>query len=115
MSTYYLDEAYVEVTRQLFTTYEANARRLVERKLPLPAHSYVLKCSHAFNIPDSRGAVRGLGVGAVVGVDASAGPRRGHVVGGSPGGAWTSAGRHSGSGTAVGRPAAGDADDERHS
>jgi glycyl-tRNA synthetase len=57
LSTYYLDEADVEVHRQLFETYEAQAERLVEQGLALPAHNYVLRCSHAFNVLDSRGAV----------------------------------------------------------
>lgn len=57
MSTYYLDEADVEANRQLFAIYEAEAQRMIERGLPLPAHNYVLKCSHAFNVLDSRGAV----------------------------------------------------------
>jgi glycyl-tRNA synthetase len=57
MSRYYLDEADVEMTRNLFDLYGAEAERLLARALPIPAHSFVLKCSHAFNILDSRGAV----------------------------------------------------------
>lgn len=57
LSTYYLDEADVETHRRLFEVYETQARRLVERGLALPAHNYVLRCSHAFNVLDSRGAV----------------------------------------------------------
>ena len=30
---------------------------MVDARLPVPAHYYVLKCSHAFNVLDSRGAV----------------------------------------------------------
>jgi glycyl-tRNA synthetase len=30
---------------------------MLDARLPVPAHSYVLKCSHAFNILDSRGAI----------------------------------------------------------
>ncbi len=41
----------------LFAAYEEEARRLVKAGLPLPAYDYVLKCSHAFNLLDSRGAV----------------------------------------------------------
>jgi glycyl-tRNA synthetase alpha chain len=29
----------------------------VEKKLPLPAYDYCLKCSHAFNLLDARGAI----------------------------------------------------------
>lgn len=57
MSTYYLDSADIEANRQLFETYEAEARRMLQLQLPIPAHSYVLKCSHAFNVLDSRGAI----------------------------------------------------------
>jgi glycyl-tRNA synthetase len=37
--------------------YAAEAQRMIEARLPVPAHSYVLKCSHAFNVLDTRGAV----------------------------------------------------------
>ncbi len=57
MSRYYLDDADVATNRSLFDLYSAEARRMVEAKLPVPAQSYVLKCSHAFNVMDARGAV----------------------------------------------------------
>ncbi|WP_261568458.1 glycine--tRNA ligase [Frankia gtarii] len=57
MSRYYLDDADIDTVRRLYADYAAEARRLVDARLPVPAHSYVLKCSHAFNILDSRGAV----------------------------------------------------------
>jgi glycyl-tRNA synthetase len=57
MSRYYLDDADIETNRRLFEAYEAEARRMVEARLPVPAHGYVLKCSHAFNVLDSRGAI----------------------------------------------------------
>ncbi|WP_235030692.1 glycine--tRNA ligase subunit beta [Nonomuraea solani] len=57
MSRYYLDEASVEANRRLFEEYAGEARRMLDARLPLPAHTYVLKCSHAFNVLDSRGAV----------------------------------------------------------
>jgi glycyl-tRNA synthetase alpha chain len=41
----------------LFETYEAECKRLLERKLPLPAYDYCLKCSHTFNLLDARGAI----------------------------------------------------------
>ncbi|HZB97311.1 MAG TPA: glycine--tRNA ligase subunit beta, partial [Candidatus Sulfotelmatobacter sp.] len=56
-SVYYLDAADVGTVRSLLDSYEAEALRLVESRLPVPAHSYVLKCSHAFNILDSRNAI----------------------------------------------------------
>ncbi|WP_040160218.1 glycine--tRNA ligase [Nigerium massiliense] len=57
MSRYYLDEADVEANRELYETYVAEAGRLIEARLPVPAHTYVLKSSHAFNVLDSRGAI----------------------------------------------------------
>ncbi|MGQ0845373.1 MAG: glycine--tRNA ligase [Sporichthyaceae bacterium] len=57
MSRYYLDDADVAANRALFDLYAGEARRMVEAKLPVPAQSYVLKCSHAFNVMDARGAV----------------------------------------------------------
>ena len=42
---------------QLFGQYEAECRQLVGKKLPLPAYDYCLKCSHAFNLLDARGAI----------------------------------------------------------
>lgn len=57
MSRYYLDDADVAVTRAMLDMYAGEAARLVELGLPIPAHTQVLKMSHAFNILDSRGAV----------------------------------------------------------
>ncbi|KAB2343144.1 glycine--tRNA ligase [Actinomadura rudentiformis] len=57
MSRYYLDDADIETNRQLFEAYATEARRMLDARLPVPAHSYVLKCSHAFNVLDSRGAI----------------------------------------------------------
>jgi glycyl-tRNA synthetase alpha chain len=42
---------------KLFAQYESECRQLVEKKLPLPAYDYCLKCSHAFNLLDARGAI----------------------------------------------------------
>lgn len=57
MSRYYLDDADVATQRRLFEDYAAEARRLLDARLPVPAYVYVLKCSHTFNVLDSRGAV----------------------------------------------------------
>ncbi|MFB4307756.1 glycine--tRNA ligase [Actinomadura sp. GTD37] len=57
MSRYYLDDADIATNRGLFEAYAAEARRMLDARLPVPAHSYVLKCSHAFNVLDARGAV----------------------------------------------------------
>ena len=42
---------------QWFDTYEAEAKVLLEQDLVLPAYDYTLKCSHAFNLLDARGAI----------------------------------------------------------
>jgi glycyl-tRNA synthetase len=57
MSRYYLDEADVATQRRLFEDYAAEARRTLDARLPVPAHGYVLKCSHTFNVLDARGAI----------------------------------------------------------
>lgn len=57
MSKYYLDTADVQTNRDLFERYTAEAGKLIEARLPVPAWTYVLKSSHAFNVLDSRGAV----------------------------------------------------------
>ena len=57
MSRYYLDDADVDATRGLFEAYAAEARRMIDARLALPAHYQVLKCSQAFNVLDARGAV----------------------------------------------------------
>ncbi|GAA2628039.1 glycine--tRNA ligase [Paractinoplanes durhamensis] len=57
MSRYYLDDADVAANRQLLELYAGEAQRLIDAGLPVPAHTYVLKCSQAFNVLDSRGAV----------------------------------------------------------
>ena len=56
-SAYYFDLADVEGMRTLYDIYEKEAVRAIEKGLVLPAHDYVLKTSHTFNILDTRGAV----------------------------------------------------------
>ena len=56
-SHYNFEEASVEMHARHFDDYEAECRRLIERGLPLPAYDFVLKCSHAFNVLDARGAI----------------------------------------------------------
>ncbi|MFF4502740.1 glycine--tRNA ligase [Streptomyces sp. NPDC001401] len=57
MSRYYLDDADVETNQRLFESYAAEARRMLDLELPVPAYQYVLKCSHTFNVLDARGAI----------------------------------------------------------
>ena len=57
MSRYYLDTADVATNRELFGHFTSEAQRMIDERLPVPAWTYVLKSSHAFNVLDSRGAV----------------------------------------------------------
>lgn len=54
---YYFNVADVDVIRQVYDMYEGEAERCVENGLVIPAHDYNLKCSHLFNILDTRGAI----------------------------------------------------------
>jgi glycyl-tRNA synthetase alpha chain len=56
-SRYNFEVADVPMLLKLFDMYEAECRRLLEAELVLPALDYVLKCSHAFNLLDARGAI----------------------------------------------------------
>ncbi|MGB9593733.1 MAG: glycine--tRNA ligase subunit alpha, partial [Anaerolineae bacterium] len=55
--TYNFDRASVPRLQELFRLYEAEARNALEARLVIPAHDYVLKCSHTFNVLDARGAI----------------------------------------------------------
>ena len=54
---YAFEQANVEALTQLFRIYEAEARNAIAHDLVIPAHDYVLRCSHTFNVLDTRGAV----------------------------------------------------------
>jgi glycyl-tRNA synthetase len=56
-STYYFEVADVERLKEMYELYEREAQACLDRNLVLPAHDYVLKCSHTFNVLDSRGAI----------------------------------------------------------
>ncbi len=56
-SKYYFEIADVDRLRQMYADFEAEANACLDAGLVLPAHDYVLKCSHTFNILDTRGAV----------------------------------------------------------
>ena len=56
-SKYYYEVADVEHARQMFDLFSAEADACLAQGLIVPAHDYVLKCSHAFNILDARGAI----------------------------------------------------------
>jgi glycyl-tRNA synthetase len=54
---YYFEIASVDALRQVYDTYTREARIALGAGLVLPAHDYVLKCSHLFNVLDARGAI----------------------------------------------------------
>ena len=56
-SAYNFELAPVDVLEARFGQHEEECRSLVERRLPLPAYDQVLKCSHAFNLLEARGAI----------------------------------------------------------
>ncbi|WP_029166392.1 glycine--tRNA ligase subunit alpha [Aminiphilus circumscriptus] len=56
-STYNFDESDASMLFQLFSMYEKESGRMIEKGLVLPAYDYVLKCSHTFNLLDARNAI----------------------------------------------------------
>ena len=56
-SVYNFELADTDMLFKLFDMYEAEAKRVCEAGYVLPAYDYVLKCSHTFNLLDSRGAI----------------------------------------------------------
>src|SRR5699024_2085174 len=56
-STYTFEESDTDMLFQLFSMYENEAKRTMEKKLVFPAYDYVLKCSHTFNLLDARGVI----------------------------------------------------------
>ncbi len=56
-SKYYFEIADIDRARQMMDLFQAEALNALEHGLVLPAHDYVLKCSHTFNILDTRGAI----------------------------------------------------------
>jgi len=57
LSVYHFEKADVDMLLKLFDMYEAESINLSREDLVLPAYDYCLKCSHAFNILDARGAI----------------------------------------------------------
>jgi len=54
---YYFDLADVDALRQVYQTYEQEHRRALQGDALIAAYDYVLKCSHLFNVLDTRGAI----------------------------------------------------------
>ncbi len=55
--TYNFEVADIDRLSQMYDLYHAEAQACLDRKLVIPAHDYVLRCSHTFNLLDVRGAV----------------------------------------------------------
>jgi glycyl-tRNA synthetase len=56
-SKYYFEIADIEGMKAEYEICEAEYRRALENDLLIPAYDYVLKCSHIFNVLDTRGAI----------------------------------------------------------
>lgn len=56
-SRYNFDEAEVSMLFQLFNMFEQESARVIDRDLVYPAFDLALKCSHVFNLLDSRGSI----------------------------------------------------------
>jgi glycyl-tRNA synthetase len=56
-SKYYFEAADIERLNQMYELYEAEANLALDQGLVLPAFDYLLKCSHTFNVLDTRGAI----------------------------------------------------------
>ena len=56
-SRYNFELSNVELLLDQFKSFETEAKRLIEAECVLPAYEMVLKCSHAFNLLDARGAI----------------------------------------------------------
>ncbi len=56
-SRYNFELSNVELLFRHFADYEGEARRLIEAQCVLPGYEMVMKCSHAFNLLDARGAI----------------------------------------------------------
>ncbi len=54
---YYFDVADVDALRSTYDTYEREYTRALEGDALIAAYDYVLKCSHLFNVLDTRGAI----------------------------------------------------------
>ena len=56
-SAYNFEHADIELYKELFNRHERESNTLIAKQLVLPAYEQLLKCSHAFNMLDARGAI----------------------------------------------------------
>ena len=56
-STFNFEHSNVDLLFSLFSSYESEAKRIMDAGLALPAYEMVLKAGHTFNLLDARGAI----------------------------------------------------------
>lgn len=56
-STYNFEKADIDLLFANFSAFEKEAMAVFQQGLPLPGYELVMKCSHAFNLLDARGAI----------------------------------------------------------
>lgn len=56
-SRYNFEASDADMLLSQFNAFERESKKLLEMNLPWPAYDYCLKCSHAFNLLDARGAI----------------------------------------------------------
>ncbi len=56
-SRYNFEESDPDMLFNLFSMYEKESNRVIQKGLILPAYDYCLKCSHTFNLLQARGAI----------------------------------------------------------
>jgi glycyl-tRNA synthetase len=56
-SKYYFEIANVDRLREMYDLFESESQAALGSGLILPAYDYLLKCSHTFNVLDTRGAI----------------------------------------------------------
>jgi glycyl-tRNA synthetase len=54
---YYFEIADIDGLKQTYDVYERESKRALEAGAVIPSYDYVLKCSHLFNVLDTRGAI----------------------------------------------------------
>jgi len=56
-SSYEFDEADIDLHFKLFDMYEKECKKLLDKKLLMPAYDYTMKCSHTFNLLEARKSI----------------------------------------------------------
>ena len=71
-SSYNFEHSTADMWQRHFDDFEAEAKKLIQKNLPIPAYDFVMKASHAFNMLDARGCIsvseRALYMGRIRGI-----------------------------------------------